>query len=793
MTENTVELEIPILLPGIEDQADACLVRLESSLQTHKGILRSHLERNKSPVDLCIHYDPDLLSLADVKRLAERSGAKIINRYHHDLLPLDGMDCSDCALVIEHSLGRMEGVLAVDVNYAAEKMRVEYDGHKINQSTIKKRIASLGYRVPSHGMARRFEENQELITSLLAGLCLLVGWVGETFLSEPVLVANGFYAAAYLLGGWEAARHAWVALCEWQFDTDLLMVVAALGAASLGHPAEGALLLFLFSLGHALEGRALDRARAAVRSLADLAPKTALVRRDDQVKEVGVEAILLDEVVLVRPGVRLPVDGEVIKGQSVVNQAPVTGESVPVEKMPGSPVFAGTVNGAGALEVRVTRLARDSTLARVMKMVEEAETQKSPTQQVTERFMRYFVPAILVLDLLVIFIPPLFGVPFQVSFLRAMTLLVAASPCALALGTPATVLSGIAQAARRGVLVKGGAYLENLGLLKVVAFDKTGTLTFGRPEVTDLVVVDNQGSLTTPIQPGQVTLDSHQETVLAFAAAVEARSAHPISEAVERAADWLKIPLPEIESVTALTGRGVLGVIDGQEVLVGSRVLLSESRIALDSQAIEALDAFESGGKTAILVAIDGELRGILAIADQLRPGAAPAIAALKKLGIMKTILLSGDNQGATRAIAQQAGVDEVMAELLPQDKLEAIRKLLKKYQQVGMVGDGVNDAPALANATVGIAMGGAGTDVALETADVALMGDDLERLPFAFGLGRQTRRVIIQNLVIAMSVIVFLVVAALTGWVGIGLAVVFHEGSTILVVLNALRLLNYR
>jgi Cd2+/Zn2+-exporting ATPase len=789
MTEKTIELELPLLLPGVESEDDACLGRLEAALQNQKGLERVHLERDKQPVCLCVHYDPNTLALEDVKRLAERAGTKIVNRYHHTIVPIEGMDCSDCVTVIEHSVGRIEGVLSVSVNYAAEQMRVEFDAHKTDRAAIEKRVRSLGYVIPANGLQRQYLENRELLFSLFSGLLLLVGWLGGRFLGLPALVSLGFYLAAYAFGGWDIARHAFHALRERHFDTDLLMVVAALGAAVLGNFAEGALLLFLFSLGHALEERALDRARAAVRALADLAPKIALVRRNGQEVEMPIEQLLLDDIVIVRPGVRVPVDGQVIAGQSGVDQSPVTGESVPMDKSPGDKVFAGSVNGEGALEVRVTRLAKDSTLARVMKMVEEAQAQKSPTQQLTEKFERVFVPAVLVADVLLIVVPPLFGVPFHESFLRAMTLLVAASPCALALGTPAAILAGIAQAARNGVLVKGGAHLENLGRLKAVAFDKTGTITHGQPEVTDVIQISNLEHLhCAQAQVYQIS----KEDVLALAGAVESRSGHPLAQAVVRAAQAKGPALPAVGDVESLTGRGLHSSFNGQPVLIGNLKLMDESNVAVSDEARRQVEALEAGGKTTIIVALDGQAVGVLALADTLRPDAAPSMAALKRIGVRQTVMLTGDNACVAATIARQVGLTDFRADLMPEDKVTTIRDLCQQYSQVAMVGDGVNDAPALANATVGIAMGGAGTDVALETADVALMGDDLSRLPFAVGLGRATRAIIVQNLAIAMGVIALLVVTSLFGLAGIGVAIFFHEGSTIVVVLNALRLLGF-
>ncbi len=780
MSEKTIELEIPVLLPGVQNDDD-CLNRLEACLQNHTGLQRAHLERQKQPVALCLHYDPGAITLAEVKRLAERAGAQIAHRYHHDLLTIEGMDCSDCVRVIEHGVGRLDGVLAVNVNYAAQKMRVEYDAQKVSRAAIEKRVRGLGYTVPVAGLRSWYQENRELIFSLTGGLLLLVGWLGEAFFGLPALAAAGFYIAAYVFGGWDIAQHAWHALREKHFDTDLLMVIAALGAAALGEFAEGAFLLFLFSLGHALEVRALDRAREAVRALADLAPKTALVKRDGKEIELPVEQLELGDVVIVRPGVRIPVDGDVLAGQSAVNQAPVTGESVPVDKAPGDKVFAGTVNGEGALDVQVTRLARDSTLSRVMKMVEEAQTQKSPTQQTVEKFERVFVPGVLVVTALIVIAPPLLGVPFQVSFLRAMTLLVAASPCALALGAPASILAGVAQAARNGVLVKGGVHLENLGRLKAIAFDKTGTITHGQPEVTEVVKLPNSKS---PIP--------NDDELLALAAEVESRSGHPLAQAVVRAAQAKGLASPPVGDVESLTGRGLRSSVNGRSVLIGNLKLIEESNIAVSADAKQQIDSLQGSGKTIVAVAVGGQLAGVIALADTLRADAIAAMKALKQMGVHETVMLTGDNARVAAAIARQVGLSTFRADLMPEDKVTAIRELNEKFGQTAMVGDGVNDAPALANATVGIAMGGAGTDVALETADVALMGDDLSKLPFAVGLGRATRAIIVQNLAISLGVIGLLIVASLTGWAGIGIAILFHEGSTIVVVLNALRLLGY-
>jgi Zn2+/Cd2+-exporting ATPase len=708
--------------------------------------------------------------------MAQNASTEITQSFYHDLIPIEGMSCSKCALMIETSIDGMDGVMTTSVSYTAKTMRVEYDSSQIQRQQIEKQIKKLGFRVPTTDAHTTHDDNRQLVFSLASGGCLLVGWLGGHFLGFPFNISLGCYLAAYLFGGYDTVRHALQALRERQFDTDLLMVMAAVGAAILGKFSEGALLLFLFSLGHALEERALDKARNAIDSLTKLTPKTAVVKWDDGETEVLIDDLEIGNVVIVRPGMRIPVDGDVVSGRSGVDQAPVTGESMPVDKTPGDTVFAGCLNGEGALEVEVTRLANDSTLANIMRLIVEAQTEKSPTQRLTEKFTRKFVPLVLIGCLLLIAIPPLFGVPFSDSFLRAMMLLVATSPCALALGTPSAILAGIAQSARNGVLVKGGAHLENLGRLQAIAFDKTGTITKGEPTVTDVIPLKG----------------TNRCNLLAMAAAVESRSAHPLAQAVVKGAAAEGLTLPEVGDAESMTGHGIEATVGGKTVRVGSLKWFDDLDIEIPKTLRADLRTLEAQGKTTMLVAVNTQPVGLLAVADVIQPEARNALAALRKMKIRQTIMLTGDNPRVAAHIAQQAGMTDYRAELLPEDKVATIRELMNTHDAVAMVGDGVNDAPALANATIGIAMGGAGTDVALETADVALMGDDLSKLPFAVGLGRATRAIIIQNLVIASAVIVALTISSVIGLATIGAAVIFHEGSTIVVVLNSLRLLRY-
>ena len=645
----------------------------------------------------------------------------------------------------------------------------------------------------AHGGA--LGENAELIFAGLSGVLLLAGWGIEKFSFGPSWLPTASFVAAYFFGGFFTAKEAIENIRARRFEIDTLMLVAAVGAAALGKWAEGALLLFLFSLGHSLEHYAMGRARRAIEALAKLAPETANVRRNGTMIELPVSQLQLGDIVIVRPNERLPADGVVTRGTSSVNQAPVTGESVPVDKQPASDpaeavkafdkvaavnrVFAGTINGSGVIEVMVARRADQSTMARVVKMVADAETQRSPTQNFTEKFERIFVPAVLVLVTILLFAGVVVDEPFSDSFYRAMAVLVAASPCALAISVPSAVLSGVARAARGGVLVKGGAPLENLGTLTSIAFDKTGTLTEGKPKLTDAVAADG----------------ATEQELLSVAMAIEEHSDHPLASAVvvgakERLGNSV-IPV-QASDIKSITGRGVQAMVGEELVYIAKPVFFSETDgNVLPVDVLNADLKLVEAGRTTMIVLKGKRFLGVLGVMDTPRPVAGEVMAALRGLGIDRLIMISGDNQQVANAVAKSVGLTEARGDLMPEQKVEAIKELRDKHGKVAMVGDGVNDAPAMANATVGIAMGAAGSDVALETADVALMADDLAQLPFAVGLSRSTSRIIKQNLWVSLGVVAVLIPATIMG-LNIGTAVIFHEGSTLLVVINALRLLVY-
>lgn len=641
-------------------------------------------------------------------------------------------------------------------------------------------------------ISRLLGPRAEVIFAGLAGLLLLIGWLGpKVGLSEPIAFAA--LLAAYFFGGYYALREALGSVFQGRFQIDFLMLVAATGAAILGEWAEGAFLLFLFAIGHALENFAMTRARNAITALADLAPDEALVRRGTETVTVPIDQLVIGDIVVVRSNERLPADGFVVRGESAVNQAPITGESAPVDKQPvsdialaaaepdavsaDSRVFAGSINGTGSLDIQVTRLSGETTLARVVQMVSEAETRQSPTQSFTKKFERIFVPAVIVLAVLVALSFLILDEAPSESFYRAMAVLVAASPCALAVATPSAILSGVARAARGGVLIKGGAPLESLGKIDAIAFDKTGTLTEGEPRLVDIVAYG----------------DVSEDELLRVSAAVETLSDHPLAQAVVRDAAVRLSDVPDTASdFGSITGRGVKAQFEGETVHIGKAELFAEVPGAPMPDDLKAsVDQLSENGRTTMIVRQGSRYLGAIGLMDTPREAAKPVIAKLRELGVKRMMMISGDNQNVADAVAREVGLDIAFGDLMPDDKVTKI-KALSSEQGVAMVGDGVNDAPAMANATVGIAMGAAGSDVALETADIALMADDLETLPFAVGLSRATSRIIRQNLWASLGIVAFLIPATLLG-LRIGPAVLIHEGSTLIVVFNALRLLAYR
>ncbi len=755
-----------------------CAQVMLEALKGEQGIIAAHLDTRSST--LTLDYDPSLSTPERVTHLASEVELDLRDNYETCTFHRDGMSCDECLARFEgHRMAASahipsavieshEGVLSLTLPSKGAPARIERVRHK------------LGYHIETAKDAGQFLHRERLESVLVVTtLVALVGGVLARHLGAPSALETALAGLAYASGSFFGILDGFQTIRAFKLDVNFLMIVAAIGAALIGSWPEGATLLFLFSLSNLLQNFAMGRSRNAIRKLLDLRPATALVRRDGEEIEVLVETLEVGETVIIKPGNRIPVDGVVTGGQSSVDQSSLTGESVPVDKAPGDKVFAGTVNQHGALDVRVTKQAQDTTLARIIKLVEEAQEERAPTQRFLEAFEQYYTIGVIGAVALFILIPVLLlGQPFQPTFYKGMVLLVVASPCALVISTPASILSAIANAARKGILFKGGAHLENAAMLKVVAFDKTGTLTFGKPKVTDVVAVNGYS----------------ESDLLALSAAVEARSEHPLAKAVVEEAEARGLTIPVASDFQAYPGMGVRARVDGAELVVGSRRLMEEQGYPVNSEMIGHIRRLEGEGKTVLLVH-NHTCVGAIAVADEVRPTASQTIEALKAGGIKRVVMLTGDNERVAQAIAARLGVDEFYAALMPEEKVRVLKELEARHGPVAMIGDGVNDAPALAAASIGVAMGAAGTDVALETADVVLMADDLAKLPYVIELSRRARRIVWQNIAFSIAVIATLVISTF-GLFGptlpLPLGVVGHEGSTVLVVFNGLRLLAF-
>lgn len=644
-----------------------------------------------------------------------------------------------------------------------------------------------------HNQNRVFGKKTELYFAILCGIFLLVGFLIEKFATLSYWFALSSYIISYFFGGYFITLQAYKKILKGGFDIDFLMIAAAIGAAYIGSWAEGALLLFLFSLGHALEHYAMNKAKKSIEALGNLSPKTALVKQNGQLKEIAIENLKIGNVIVVKPNTKIAADGVIIGGSSSINQAPITGESIPIDKtfipqiehLPRfedidkkHTAFAGTINGNQSIEILVLKLTKDSTVARLIKLVSEVETQKSPTQRLTKKFEKWYVPIVILVVFLLCFAYLVVDESFNESLYRAITVLVAASPCALAISTPSAVLSGIARAAQKGVLIKGGKALEDLGEITTIAFDKTGTLTEGKPKLTNLIALNNFD-------------EKELQTIILE---VESLSNHPLAKAI---ANDIRItyniqPQNKASEVNAIQGKGINALYNSNMVYIGNVKLMEGAAINVDTTVISKMEHFLENGHTVMLVGYKNKIVGLISVMDLPRETAASTLERLKEIGIKHMIMLTGDHQNVGNAIAKEIGLTEAKGNLLPEDKVTEVQQLIKRDKKIAMVGDGVNDAPAMALSTVSVAMGAAGSDVALETADVALMSDKIENLPFVIGLSRKSKRIIKQNIFISLGVVALLVPVTMLGLTNIGLAVAFHEGSTIVVVLNALRLLRY-
>jgi Cd2+/Zn2+-exporting ATPase len=681
------------------------------------------------------------------------------------IVNIENIHCGDCALNIERSVEHLPGVLSAEVSYVLSSATVFYDPHRVEVERIKKAITKPGYVVRETLAARTWtfwKEMRSFIFLGLSGITLASSWILEWLGLGPAYLPTALSIISLILGGYPILKSAVQALLIPDLNVDTLVSIAAIAAASVGAYREAATVIFIMLVGESLERITVGKARKAITSLIQLAPKTAWVRRDGKEVQVPIEEVGAKEIVIVKPGERIPVDGKIVSGCGSINQSMLTGESIPIEKGVGDRIYCGTINESGSCEIETTQVAEDTKLAQIKRLILEAQAEKSPTQRVMDRFARYFIPAILLIALATFLITG--------DSLRAITILIVACPCALVLGTPTAVVAAIGNAARQGILIKGGAFLEQMGRLKILLMDKTGTLTHGRPKVVEMKTFDGPD----------------EKEVLYWAAIAEKRSEHPLARAILEKAEEVGLNIPHPESFESSRGRGVKAQWNGKTITVGSAEMLKKEGIEIQ-ESVEGL--LKSESTTSLLIALDRRLLGLISMGDTLREKAKTTIDKIRKEGVSEIWMLTGDSHQVADRIGKELGIS-YEAKLLPEEKVKRVKEWKRRGQTVAMVGDGINDAPALATADIGIAMGAVGTDVAIETADIALMTDELEKIPTVIQLSRKALRVIKENLLFAIVFNTIMVLLSAQGWVTMILGAVMHQASSLLVILNSMRLL---
>jgi len=770
--------EIIIKIKGI-NCAD-CAIKIEKVLSKAKGVKLVQVSFINSIAKLEI--DNSNFNIKEIENTIKKLGytveyGKKVNSLR---LYIKGMDCSEEAKIIEKRLKGLKGINDIKFYLISQEIEIKYDSTVIKPAEIISSINQIGMRANIKGQFKEklsfWEKRKHLITTIISGILIITGIIlSRIEINQKIVIP--IFILAIISGGFYIARKGIGALRTFSLDMNFLMTIAVIGAAFIGEWIEAAVVVVLFSIAQLLENYSMDRARNAIRSLMELSPPKALVKRDDKEIEIDVNLVKIGEIIIIKPGEKIPLDGKVIKGSSYVNQAPITGESMPIEKKKGDIVFAGTINHNGFLEVKVTHSAKNTTLARIIHMVEEAQAQKAPSQSFVDKFAKYYIPSVVTGAFLIAIIPVfIFNQPFIVWVYRALVLLVISCPCALVISTPVTIVAGLAQAARKGVLIKGGIHLENAGKVKALIFDKTGTLTKGKTEVIDIIPLNNQ----------------KKEQVLRIAAGIESRSEHHLAQAIlGKAKEW-KLKIPEPSHFQSITGKGAMAKIDEEYFYIGNHRLFEENNFCTP-ELDKKMEELERESKSVVIVGSSKEVLGIIVISDAIRDNCKPTLDKLRKIGIEKIVMLTGDNKGTAEAIAKELGIDEFKAELLPQDKVGAIQDFLKKYDKVAMIGDGVNDAPALAASTIGIAMGTAGTDAALETADIALMSDDLSGIPFAISLGRKALWIIKENIFISLLIKAIFLALAIPGLATLWMAVFADMGASLIVIFNGMRLFRFK
>ncbi|WP_338653500.1 heavy metal translocating P-type ATPase [Sporosarcina psychrophila] len=754
----------------------ACAVTIEKSLSTQQSIdgVNVNYSTGKMQVSSTEELEFEFIQKQMKKLGFEVEPIKVNTNLKNYFI--EGMDCGSCALTIENHLNNLPTVKHVQVNFSTGKMKIEHENspediiNEVAKAGFKASLITNNKQTPSS--TRSSNQNWAVIFS---GILITLGFIGSYTGISPYLTIT-MYAIAMIISGYKPVKSAYYAIRSRSLDMNVLMSAAAIGAAFLGEWLEGATVVWLFALGLNLQNRAIEKTRKSIRGLMELAPPEAWVKIGSELIKKPVEEIAINDLIVVKPGDRIPLDGDVIEGESSVNQAAITGESIPVDKEKGSFVYAGSINEHGSLSVRVTKLIEDTTISKIIHLVEEAQEKKAPTEAFIDKFARIYTPVVFILALLVMLVPPLFGFGTWDEWIyKGLTLLVIACPCALVISTPVAIVSALGNAAKNGVLIKGGAFLENAGTINAIAFDKTGTLTEGKPKVTDVVVFNDS-----------------EENMLSIARTLEEYSTHPIAKTIVDYAKGKGIQAKNGSEFKNLAGKGIQATIGHVLYFAGNKKLFEEVNTPIDNHLDEIL-RLQDEGKTIIIIGTVEKILGIICVSDTIRKATKVAIVSLEKIGVEQVVMLTGDNEGTAKAIALEAGVNRYFSELLPEEKVDVIKKLQEEGYRVAMVGDGINDAPALATANLGIAMGGAGTDTAMETADIVLMADNLDKLPHTIKLSRKALSIIKQNIWFSIIVKIVALLLILPGWLTLWVAVLSDTGAALIVILNALRLLKVK
>ncbi|AVQ98195.1 heavy metal translocating P-type ATPase [Oceanobacillus iheyensis] len=755
----------------------SCALTIEKGVRSLDNIQEAKVNYNTAKLKVVASGNG---SLDQVENTVEKLGYKIdpVNQNKKiKTYDVEGMDCGSCAKSIENHFNHHPAVKSVNVHFSTGKMKLE---HENSVEDIVSEVSKLGYRATLlSNKGQPVETTKQRRTyggkTTLSGLLIAFGFIGS-FSGLAPIISTILYAIAIVISGAKPVKSAYFAIKSGSLDMNVLMSAAAIGAAIIGEWFEGATVVWLFAIGTALQNRSIEQTRKSIRNLMDLAPSEAWIKAGSELVKKPVDEVRIGEVIVIKPGDRIPLDGEIIRGETSVNQAPITGESIPVDKMNGDTVYAGTINESGSLEVKVTKLVEDTTISKIIHLVEEAQEQKAPTQAFIDKFASIYTPIVFLLALAVIVIPPLLGLgPWGEWTYKGLALLVVACPCALVISTPVAIVSAIGNAAKNGVLIKGGTFLESAGAIETIAFDKTGTLTEGKPKVS-----------------GITPLTISEGELLSVALTLEEYSTHPIAKTIVGYAKDKGFQAKDGELYKSIAGKGVQATINGEIYFAGNLKLFEEMNIPLGEINPE-LTEIQGQGKTVVIIGTQTEILGVIAVSDTIRPTTVKALDGLKQVGINQVVMLTGDNEGTAKMISKEANVTRYFAELLPEDKVKAIKQLQSEGHKVAMVGDGINDAPALATSDLGIAMGGAGTDTAMETADIVLMADNLEKLPHTIKLSRKALAIIKQNIWFSVIVKLIAFILVFPGWLTLWLAVLSDTGAAIIVILNALRLLKVR